>query len=175
MGEMHVYVDNQPNIPIAVTSTNTSTTASFVKITDSTGTNIVTVDSGGRITANAVAQVAQNQYTESPVSRTTSGSTAGGSWTANVQQAFVGVNVTVFSGGTSPTLTVQLQQQDGNGIYQTIAQSPSINAVGTASFSAGTGMNSGQMIMAGQGQYRLAWVVTGAPTTLTFQLALSAR
>lgn len=173
MGELHVYVDNQLNNPIAVTSTNTPATASNVKVTD--GTNIVAVDSSGRITANAVAQIAQNQYTESTTSRTTSGNTAGGSWTANVQQAFVGVNVTALTGGTSPTLVVQLQQQDANGNFTTIGASQSITAVGEYSFSVGTGMTNGQMIMAGQGQYRLAWVVTGAPATLSFQLGLSAR
>lgn len=173
MAEMRIFVENAPGTSLSTSGSSAPGTASYVKVTD--GTNTVAVDSGGRITTNAVAQVAQNQYTEATTSRTTSGNTAGGSWTANVQQAFVGVNVTAFTGGTSPTLVVQLQQQDANGNFQTIGASQSITATGMYAFSVGTGMTSGQMIMAGQGQYRLAWVVTGTPATLSFQLGLSAR
>jgi hypothetical protein len=52
VAELHVFVDNQPLAPIAVTSTNTPATASNVKVTD--GTNVVTVSSSASA-GNALA------------------------------------------------------------------------------------------------------------------------
>jgi hypothetical protein len=54
VAELHVFVDNQPLAPIAVSSTNTPATASSVKITD--GTNTVSMSSSGSVgTALAVS------------------------------------------------------------------------------------------------------------------------
>ena len=174
MGELHVFVDNQPLAPI-VTSTSTGTpgTAPYVRVVDSAGVNVMAVDVGGRITANSVAQAALSLYTEATTTRLTSGNSASAFWSGNVQQVFVGVNVTALSAGG--TVVVSLQQQDANGVYQTLASSTAISAVGTGAVSVGAGMANGQMIDAGQGQYRFAWVITGAPAACSFQIGMTGR
>lgn len=175
VGELHVFVDNNPLQPIAVTSTSTPSTASFTKIVDSGGVNVASVDPSGRLTVNSVAQSAISLYTEATTSRTTSGNSTSFFWSGNVTQVFCGINVTALSGGTSPTITISLQQQDANGVYQVLSTTPALNQTGIASFSVGTGMTNGQMISSGQGQYRFSWVIAGTPTTCSFQIGLTGR
>ncbi|HEV2347595.1 MAG TPA: hypothetical protein VGS97_26120 [Actinocrinis sp.] len=119
-----------------------------------------------------VTPATSDLYTEAPASRTTSGNTATLTWPANVTEAFVGVNVTGFAGGTN--VVISLQQQDANGIFQTIASTAALTAVGTAVLAVGPGQTNGVLLRSG-GAYRLAWTVTGTFTTLTFQLGVSAR
>ncbi len=128
-----------------------------------------TVGVSGTVTAQTPAT--SDIYTESPTSRTTNGNTATQTWPSNVTDAFVGVNVTGFAGGTN--VVVSVQQQDANGVWQTIASTSAITAVGTAQLSVGPGTN-GVLLRSG-GSYRLAWTVTGVFTTLTFQLGVTAR
>lgn len=111
-------------------------------------------------------------YTEAPAARTTNGNTANLVWPANVTEAFVGVNITGFAGGTN--VVISLQQQDANGIFQTIASTAALTATGTALLAVGPGQSNGVLLRSG-GTYRLAWVVTGVFTTLTFQLGVTAR
>lgn len=152
--------------------------AQAVAITDGEG-NIVPF-SGGQLgvavtnspTVFAVEQPASNLYSESTTPRTSNGNTANQTWIFNVSQVFVGVNVTAFTGGTS--FIVQLQQQDANGAWQTIAASSAISAIGTSTFSVGTGMTNGAMLVAG-GTYRFAWVLTGAFSALSFQIGAHGR
>jgi hypothetical protein len=144
-----------------------------IAVQDASG-NLLALDPSGRVTANAVAQISADMYTEATTSRTTSSNTAAQQWLNNAQQAWVTVNLTALSGGTTPAVMVSLQQIDGNGIWHTLASSASLNAVGSANFSVGAGMTNGAMLRAG-GQYRLAWTVTGAPTTCSFQISLAGR
>lgn len=144
-----------------------------VGIQDANG-NVLALDSTGRITANAVGQISADMYTEATTSRTTSSQTTAQQWLVNAQQAWVTVNLTALSGGTSPTVVVSLQQIDGNGNWYTIASSSSLNAVGAAQFSVGTGMTNGAMLRAG-GQYRFSWTVTGTPVTCSFQIGMAGR
>lgn len=111
-------------------------------------------------------------YTEAPAARTTNGNTANLTWPANVTEAFVGVNITGFAGGTN--VVISLQQQDSNGIFQTIASTAALTATGTALLAVGPGQTNGVLLRSG-GTYRLAWTVTGVFTTLTFQLGVTAR
>lgn len=130
----------------------------------------VTISGTPTMIASAPATVAL--YSEATTSRTTSSTTATQTWTNDVTQAIVGVNVTAFAGGTN--VVVGLQQQDANGIWQTLASSAAITAVGTAAFSVGPGMQTGAVLVAG-GSYRLAWTLTGTFTTLSFQLSVQGR
>ncbi|MFC5799115.1 hypothetical protein [Streptomyces formicae] len=145
----------------------------YVGIEDASGDRL-TLDSDGRITASTVAQIATTMYTESTTARTTSGNTSTQTWLANASTCWVGVNLTALSGGTAPTVTVSLQQQDANGVWHTLASTSALNAIGTASFSVGAGMSTGQMLRAG-GSYRFSWVITGTPTECSFQIAMSGR
>jgi hypothetical protein len=145
----------------------------FVGIEDAAGDKL-TLDSDGRVTVVTVAQAATTLYTEATTARTTSSNTATQTWPANTSTAWVTVNLTALSGGTSPTVTVRLQQMDGNGIWHTLSATSALNAVGVADFSVGVGMNNGDMILAG-GSYRFAWDVTGTPTTCSFQIGMSGR
>jgi hypothetical protein len=144
-----------------------------VNIEDADGHRI-NLDADGRVTSNTVAQIATTMYTEATTARTTSSQTATQTWLANASTCWVGVNLTALSGGTTPTLTVSLQQQDGNGNWQTLASTSALNATGLAQFSVGAGMTNGAMLLAG-GSYRFSWVVTGTPTTCSFQIAMSGR
>jgi len=144
-----------------------------VAIEDASGNDLV-LDSTGRITSNTVAQIAADMYTEAATTRNVSGNTSTQTWLVNASTCWVTVNLTVLTGGTTPTVTVSLQQLDANAVWHTVASSSALNAVGTAQFSVGAGMTTGAMLKAG-GSYRLSWVVTGTPTTATFQIALSGR
>lgn len=132
------------------------------------------VAGGTSLPTAAVGLAAATLYSEAAVSRTATGTGTTQTWPATVTQAFIGVTVATLTGGTSPTLVVSLQQQDANTIWQTIAQSSTITAVGAASFSVGPGLTNGQMLTAG-GSYRFTWTVTGGPATLTFQISGQGR
>lgn len=152
--------------------------AQAVAITDGEGN--LAAFSGGQLSvavANSPnifvsAPAASNLYNESTTSRTSNGNTSSQTWIFNVSQVFVGVNVTVFTGGTN--LVVQLQQQDANGVWQTIAATAALTATGAATFSVGTGMTNGAMLVAG-GSYRFAWVLTGTFSALSFQIGAHGR
>lgn len=145
----------------------------YVGIEDAGGDKLA-FDGDGRITASVVGPVNTTMFTEATTARTASGNTATQDWLANATQCWVGVNLTALSGGTTPTVTVSLQQRDNNLVWHTLASTSALNAVGTAQFSVGVGMTNGAMLMAG-GQYRFAWTVTGTPAACSFQIAMSGR
>ncbi|TXS35072.1 hypothetical protein [Streptomyces sp. t39] len=136
--------------------------------------NELMMDSDGRITVNSVGQISNTMFTEAATARTTSGNTSNQDWLSNASTCWVGVNLTALSGGTTPAVTVSLQQRDGNNVWHTLASTSALSAVGTAHFSVGAGTANAHMLRAG-GQYRFAWTVTGTPTTCTFQIAMSGR
>lgn len=144
-----------------------------VNLEDASG-NKLALDSSGRMTTNAVAQIATTMYTEATTSRTSSSQTGTQTWLANASTCWVTVNLTALSGGSSPTVTVSLQQQDGNSNWITLASTSALNATGTAMFSVGAGMANAHMLLAG-GSYRFSWAVTGTPATCSFQIAMSGR
>ncbi|MFF4403830.1 hypothetical protein [Streptomyces sp. NPDC001404] len=123
-------------------------------------------------TVFTVVQPPVSLFTEAAQSRTTNGATAAQTWTNNVSSVIVGINVTGFAGGTN--VVVSLQQQDANGVWQTLGASTAITATGAATFSVGQGMATGAVLVSG-GSYRLAWTLTGTFTTLTFQLSVQGR
>lgn len=144
-----------------------------VAIEDANGDRL-SLDSDGRVTANTVAQIATDMYTEATTARTTSSNTSTQTWLANASTCWVTVNLTALSGGSSPTVTVSLQQLDANSVWHTLASTSALNATGTANFSVGAGMDNGDMLKAG-GSYRFSWAVTGTPATCSFQIAMSGR
>lgn len=113
----------------------------------------------------------QVSYSEAPVSRLTNGNTGANNWPNGVEYGFVGVNITGFAGGTN--VTIQLQQLDANGVWQTIGTTAALTGVGTATFSVGVGLNSNLLVSFSQ--FRFAWVVTGVFTTLNFQIGMHTR
>jgi hypothetical protein len=123
-------------------------------------------------TVTALTPATADIYVESPTSRLTNGNTANLTWPVNVTEAFVGVNVTAFAGGTN--VQIFLDQQDANGIFSQLASSAVLTATGAVNFGAGPGQATGILLRSG-GVYRLRWTVTGVFTTLTFQLGVTAR
>jgi hypothetical protein len=109
MGEMHVFVDNQLNQPIAVTSTNTPATASNVKITD--GTSVVSVSSNA-FTGNALdvqsGFVLPGVTLASASANTTGASIDGGAARSNW------AGFAVPTGTLTGTLTLELSYDGGN-------------------------------------------------------------
>ena len=124
--------------------------------------------------AGPVAPAPVTLYTESPTARTSSGASNAFTWPSGVSQVFVGVNVTAFARAPHDALTVTLQQEDANGVFQDIGSSAEINETGTTVFSVGTGLDNGQMIVAG-GTYRFLWTVAGSPSALSFQVGITGR
>lgn len=125
---------------------------------------------------NTLTQSAFNVYTEAAVvdgARLTNGNTAGGSFPNNASAFFVSIAVTVFTGGTN--VVYSLQQQDANGNWVSVGSTATITATGTYGFSVGPGMTNGNMLVAGSGQYRIAWTVTGTFTHLTSQIGITGR
>lgn len=133
-----------------------------------TGTPAVSVP--GAVTVHPPATT--DLYTESLTSRLINGNTATLTWPTGVSAAFVGVNCPTFTGGTN--LQIFLQQQDANGIWQSIGASSQLTGPSDVMFSAGPGTSSAVMLRDG-GPVRLSWTVTGTFSALSFQLALSCR
>ncbi|MFC8490714.1 hypothetical protein ACFUJU_07890 [Streptomyces sp. NPDC057235] len=144
-----------------------------VSIEDPQG-DVLSFDSSGRLPT--VQPAAAVLYSETATSRTTSGSTSSQTWPSGVSACWVSVNMSTLSGGTTPAVTVALQQQDANSNWHTLSSSSSLStSSGSSNFSVGHGMaQHGDMIAAG-GSYRFTWTVTGAPTTCSFQIAMSGR
>jgi len=111
-------------------------------------------------------------YTEAAQSRLTSGNTANMTWPTTNTDAYVAVNLTGFAGGTN--VTISLDQQDANGIWQSLATSGALTAVGTKNFTVGQFGGNHAVLRSGQ-PWRLSWTVTGTFTTLTFQIAVTGR
>lgn len=107
-------------------------------------------------------------YSEAAVARTASGDTAALSWAPEISELFVGVNVTAVA-GTSPTLTVHVDQQDTNGVWHTLASTAQLSAVGTAA------LHVNDKVLSGVGSYRVRWVVGGTSPSFTFQAGVSGR
>lgn len=146
-------------------------------MTDGGGQVIGSSDLGDGTSAVLAMQVGPQVgtlYHEQPTARTASGNAGGltsNPATAAMQGLFLGVNVTAVS-GTSPSLTVSIQQQDANGVWQTIASTPALSAVGTAGVSAGVGTSNPAMLNGGP--YQLAWTISSGGS-FTFQMSLQGR
>ena len=147
-------------------------------MTDGSGNVMGSVDQNNgfaAILATEIGGPVQTLHSEPPTTRTASGDTGG--LTSNPQISgmlalFLGVNVTGGVSGT--TLTAHIQQQDANGIWQTIATAPTITGVGAANMSVGVGGQAPAMLNGGP--YRVAWDLGGvASPSATFQLSLQGR
>lgn len=146
-------------------------------MTDGGGQIIGSSDLGNGTSAVLAMQVGplvDSIYREQPTARTASGN--GGGLTSNpsiasMQGLFLGVNITAVS-GTSPSLVVSIQQQDANGVWQTIASTPALSAVGTAQASVGVGTSN--PVMLNGGPYQIAWQIS-AGASFTFQTSLQGR
>lgn len=111
-------------------------------------------------------------YSEAAQSRLTSGNTASMNWPTTQTDAYVAVNVTAFAGGTN--VTISFDQQDANGIWQSVANSGGLTAAGTKNFTVGQYGGFHAILRSGQ-PWRISWTTAGVFTTLTFQVAVSAR
>ncbi len=110
-------------------------------------------------------------YTEAPTGRLTNGNTNPFTLPETATVAFVGVNVTAYTGGTG--LGIYFEQQDANGVWQIIATA-NYTGSGAGNFSVGPGTQNNQILRAGA-PCRIAWNLNGAFTALSFQLAVSVR
>lgn len=125
---------------------------------------------------NTLTQSAFTVYQESAVvngARLTTGNITGGSIPNNASIFLVSVNVSVFAGGTN--VIYSLQVQDTNGNWAMVGSSATITATGVYAFSVGPGMTNGNLLPAGNGNWRVSWVVTGTFTNLTSQIGVTGR
>lgn len=134
----------------------------------------VTLSGTSPVSGTVTTQVAATTdvYSESAQSRTTNGNTANMTWPSTNTDAYVAVNVTGFAGGTN--VSISFDQQDANGIWQSLATSGNLTATGTKNFTVGMFGGNHAVLRSGQ-PWRLSWTVTGTFTTLTFQVAVTAR
>lgn len=129
------------------------------------------VSGGTAVPTTAAVPVAL--FSEAATARTVSGNSANITPTANPQGLILSWNVTAVS-GTSPALTLSLQQQDANGVFQTLGTSVSITAVAAGNFSCGSGLVN-QVLISGNNVCRIAWTISGTTPSFTFQSSLVGR
>ena len=125
---------------------------------------------------NTGPQAAFTVYSEAAVvngARLTTGNIVGGAITNQAQWLLLGVNVSAFTGGTN--LVYSLQVQDANGNWVTVGSTATITATGVYVVSVGPGMTGGNLIPAGNGNWRVSWAVTGTFTAVTSQIGVTGR
>lgn len=110
-------------------------------------------------------------YREDPVARTVTGDTGPIQWLDGVTAALVSVNVTAVAGTASPSVTVSLQQQDGNGQWYQLGTTAALTATGLVSF---TATDPGTFVAPG-GIFRVRWVIAGTNPSYTFQVSVQCR
>ena len=148
-------------------------------MTDGNGNIIGSVDQNNgtaAVLATEIGGPVVTLYQEPPTARTADGNTGGLPFNPQVTgmlALFLGVNVTDGTPGT--TLTAYIEQQDANGIWQTIATAPTISSVGASNMSVGMGGTSSAMLNGGP--YRVGWHLGGTATqpSATFQISLQGR
>ncbi|GLY55330.1 hypothetical protein [Lentzea sp. NBRC 102530] len=109
-------------------------------------------------------------FTETATARTATGNGTALTLPDDVAELFVGIDITAVS-GTTPTLVVQVQQQDANDVWQTLAATSSLNATGQATLH----LPAGSFVLLGGGQARIRWVIGGTTPSFTFRVGIHGR
>ena len=81
-------------------------------------------------------------------------------------------NVTVFTGGTTPTVTFKVSRVGVDGILYQVWLPTAISAAGPLSQSIGPGYQTAADLGS---QVQIDMIVTGAPTSVTFSASIQAR
>lgn len=142
--------------------------AQVVALTDGEG-NIVGPSAGAQasITLASAAQVAGNTGTVFS--------------TAGMSSLAVDVNVTAFTGGTSPTVTFFIDRQGADTQWYRVWSSPAISAAGPFSGNIGPGQagtataNQSWTSAVLTSTARFGWTITGTPTSVTFSASVVGR
>lgn len=119
--------------------------------------------------ARVVKSHVRHLFSESESARTATGNTGTQDLPELTHELWVVANVTSVS-GTSPTLTIQYQQQDANGNWVTVKESAEVTAAAIEQFSVGHSET-----LVGGGSYRIRWAIGGSDPSFTFQLSVQAR
>lgn len=93
------------------------------------------------------------------------------------------INLTAFTGGTTPTVTYFVERQGLDGIWYRVWQSASQNAaaklsvtIGASTPTVAAGANVAQGVTAGlTSTARFGWSSTGTPTSITFSASVVGR
>lgn len=115
-------------------------------------------------------RVAFPMFTEAATARTATGNGTAITLPDDIAELFIGLDITAVS-GTSPTLVLQVQQQDANGVWQTLAATSSLNTVTTATLH----LPAGSFVLLGGGQMRIRWVIGGTTPSFTFRVGIHGR
>lgn len=170
-GHAAVAQSSNPNLPAA----------QAVAITDGDG-GLLSLAGGGLPTSSTGAVVSLTY-----VSLARSADNAGDSVdTTKISAMAVDVNVTAFTGGTSPSVTFFLDRLGADGAWYRVWTSGALSTTGQRSASIGDGMTGGT-VTAGVGtgpgafpatlttQARFGWTLAGAPTSITFSASVVSR
>lgn len=151
--------------------------AMAVALTDGEGRLLAAVDNGDgtwSLTGGAAIPL-----TYAPQART--GPNTGDSFfTVGYSSLAVDVNVTAFTGGTSPSVTFFINRLAGDGLWYPVWNSGAISTVKSVSASIGPGQSGGS---AGAGgfsgvlttQAQFGWTFSGTPTSITLSGSVAAR
>jgi len=154
---------------VTVPTDPTQPPALVVAISDGEG-NIV---SGGAGTSTYTLASAAQAVTNTGTAFSTTGFDA----------LMVDINITAFTGGTTPTITFFVERQGTDGVWYRVWQSASQNAaakvdvtIGAAVPTVAAGANVAQGVTAGlTASARFGWSTTGAPTSVTFSASIVGR
>lgn len=118
----------------------------------------------------------ENDYVATAVDVHTTGGATPDIKVVNVNKIAVDINLKTLTGGTSPTVTFNIQRKDANGNYQTLLSSAAVNAVGqVAPISVGPGVaevaNKKASDLIGN-TVRISWTVAGGPTGATADISV---
>lgn len=183
-GDTAFVVALSPNTPLPAGSNalgtvtaNAGTGTMNVTGTGTAGTpasGVVTIQGASGGSAVSVSLVAPvTLFSEGTSARTTSGNTSNLTPTTAPSSMIVAWNITAVT-GTTPSMTVSLQQQDANGVFQTLASSAAQTATGTGTLSVGQALANNVMI-SGNNITRIAWTISGVTPSFTVQFSLIAR
>jgi hypothetical protein len=128
------------------------------------------VDASGNVLGGATALLSVSSAAQTAANTGTSFSTPGASGLG------VDINVTAFTGGTSPAVTFFVDRLGSDGVWYRTWTSSAITTVSAVSqiigpYPAATGVTTAILT----GTARLGWSFTGTPTSVTFSVSVSGR
>lgn len=156
--------------------------AQAVALTDGEG-NLVVFGAGGTLPVAASGAVNSLTYPSTTHATDNAGDSVD---TSGFTTLAVDANVTVFTGGTTPSVTFFVDRLGADGIWYPVWSSGALTTTGKKSASLGPGLTGGT-VTAGVGtgvgafptslttQARFGWTLAGSPTSITFSASVVGR
>ncbi|MEV6833481.1 hypothetical protein AB0N17_02950 [Streptomyces sp. NPDC051133] len=159
------------------TSNPSSPAAMAVALTDGEGRLLRSTDNGDGTWSLASGATVPLVY---PPQARTGPNTGDSFFTVGYSSVAIDINVTTFTGGSSPSVTFFLNRLGGDGLWYPIWTSGAINTTKQLSASLGPGQSGGSngaggfpAVLTTQAQF--GWTYAGSPTSVTFSGSVASR